>query len=276
MAATTEQLVALLGYDPNQHYAQLQAAGVPPQHIAKIQAQNNAKINAAYPPAVTSSGSVAPRAQVSANPSPPGAAPVLNVPYGADYLDPTLQLYAQMLGLASNEKTFGMGLGEDRRQFDLGLGENQRQFNMTFPETQRQFDARLGFDQGMFQTNTLMDAARALAGIYAQGPHSAAELAFLQAGMGFPGIGGSVAAMEGLIGAGTRGATGSTGVNVGGQRVSTPNTLSGSQLKGLQGNQNLAGVLGSFAKAGGNPDLFGRSYAALLPSGFQGTGGGLG
>ena len=276
MAATTEQLIALLGYDPNQHYAQLQAQGVPQFAIDAVKAQNNARINAAYPPAVTSSGTVAPRAAVSANPSPPGSAPQLNIPYGADYLNPTLQLYAQMLGLASNEKTFGLGLGEDRRQFDLGLGENQRQFNMTFPETQRQFDQRLGFDQNMFQTNTLMDAASMLANLYAQGPASAAELAFLQAGMGFPAIGGGTSPMEGLIGGATRGGTGRTGVNIGGQSVSTPNTLSGGQLRGLQGNQNLAGVLGSFAKAGGNPDLFSRSYAALLPSGFTGSGGGLG
>ena len=265
MAPTTDQIVALLGYDPNQHYAQLRAQGVPEFAIQEVMNQNNQRISAAFPPAVTPSGTVAPSAPVTANPSPPGQSPVLNVPYGADYLDPTLALYAQMLGLASNEKTFGMGLAED-----------QRQFNLQFPENQRQFNETLGFGKEQFGTNTLMDAARALANLYAAGPQSAAELAFLQANMGFPAIGGGRVPMEDLIGSATRGATGNTTFSAGGQSVGIPNTLSGAQIRGLQGNQNLAGVLGSYAKAAGNPDLFSRSYAALLPSGFTGSGGGLG
>lgn len=265
MAATTEQLIALLGYDPNAHYAQLQAQGVPQFAIDAVRAENNAKINSAYPPAVTANGTVAPTAPVSAAAPPPGQAPVLNVPYGSDYLDPTLALYAQMLGLASNEKTFGLGLAED-----------QRQFNLQFPESQRQFNQTLGLNQQQFGVNTLMDAAKYLANLYAQGPMSAAELAFYQSGLGFPAIGGSSAAAQDLIGAATRGATGNTTFSAGGQAVNIPNTLSGAQLRGLQGNPNAAGVIQSFAKAAGNPDIYQRSFNALIPSGYTGTGGGLG
>lgn len=268
MPPTTEQLIAILGYDPNAQNAALAAQGVPAWALQAPLDPNSPRVqalNAAYPPAVTPSGTAAPTAPVSANAPPPGQAPVLDVPYGSDYLDPTLQLYATMLGLASNEKTFGLGLGED-----------QRQFNLTFPENQRQFNETLGFGREQFGTNTLMDAASRLANLYAQGPASAAELAFLQAGMGFPAIGGSRVGIEDLIGAATRGATGNTTFSAGGQSVGIPNTLSGGQLRGLQGNPNLAGVLGSYAKASGNPDIYQRSYAALLPSGYTGTGGGLG
>lgn len=156
----------------------------------------------------------------------------LNVPFGADFLEPTLNAFTQLAGLQ-----------QAREQF---------------------------------QQSNLLNAARALANLRAQGPQSAAELAFLQAGMGFPAIGGSRAAIEDLVGASTRGATGRTFADFGnGQGVSIPNTLSGAQLSGLQGNPNLSGVLESFATAAGNPDIFKRSIAALVPSGFEGVGSGL-
>lgn len=280
MAPTTDQLVALFGYDPNVHYAQLRAQGVPDRVIQDVMNQNNARIAQAFPTnaVATPSGTAITPTAGTRTPTQPFVTTgtgQINVPYGSDYLNPTLQLYATMLGLASNEKTFGQGLAEDRRQFDLGFGENQRQFNLTFPETQRQFNESLGFDREALRTNTLLNAAQALAGLYAAGPQSAAELAFLQAGMGFPAIGGSQAAAEDLFGAATRGASGRSTFSAGGQSVGIPNTLSGGQMRQLQGNPNLAGVIQSYARAAGNPDIFARSQAALVPSGYRDIMGGL-
>lgn len=162
----------------------------------------------------------------------PNAAGALNIPYGADYLNPVLNAYLTLAGL------------------------NQQ--------------------QQQFQQNAAYNAAAALASLRAQGPLSAAELAFRQAGMGYPAIGGSTAAIEGLLGASTRGATGNTVTDFGnGQSVSTPNTLSGQQLQGLEANPNLAGVVQSFATAGGNPDIYKRSIQALLPASYQASGSGM-
>lgn len=183
-----------------------------------------------------------PVSQAAQTPTPtPAATPTplatsgvgeMNVPYGSDYLDPTLQLYGLLAGLQQGDK--------------------------------------------QFQQNALFNAGNSLANLYAQGPNSAAELAFLQGGMGFPAIGGSRAAVQDLIGASTRGATGTYGLDLpGGQGVSLPSTLSGQQMQGLQANPNLAGVIGSFAKAAGNPDIFRRSIEALVPSGYQSSGSGM-
>lgn len=166
-----------------------------------------------------------------------GAGGELNIPFGSEFFDPTLTALMQL----------------------FGLGEQRRQFDITQPEQQRQFDV-----------TAFQRAALALANLRAQGPQSAAELAFAQAGMGLPAIGGSAANITDLLGATTRGASGQTQFEAGGQRVNIPNTLGGQQLARLQGNPNLAGVLGSFSRAAGNPDIFARSQAALLPSGFPG------
>lgn len=167
----------------------------------------------------------------------------MNVPFGSEYLDPALNLY----GLLAQ-------LQQQKEQFEATLGQTDRHFG----------------------ANTLLSAGQALANLYAQGPQSAAELAFLQGGQGFPAIGGGRAAIESLIGSATRGATGSTSVDFpGGQGVSIPNTLGGTQMQGLQSNPNLAGVLESYAKAAGNPDLYARSIASLVPSAFRGMGSGF-
>ena len=164
-----------------------------------------------------------------------GGVPGLNIPYGAEYLSPALQLYMEMLGQIGQNQRFFPGLQEQQRQFD---------------ETARQ------------------RAALSLASLYAAGPQSAAELAFANAGQGLPAVGGNAAALAGLIGPSTRGATGSTSTSPGGQTFTIPNTLSGAQLSGLTGNPNLAGVLGSFAQASGNPDIYRRSIEALIPHGY--------
>ncbi len=184
----------------------------------------------------------------------------LNVPFGADFLSPTLGLQGILAQLQ-----------EQGRQFDIAqplqediLAEQQRQFGLTFGEQGRQFN-----------TSALFNAAQSLASLRAQGPQSAAELAFAQAGLGLPAIGGSAQNIAGLFGAATRGAGGQTTFGAGGQMIDIPNTLGGAQLSQLQGNPNLAGTLQSFAQASGNPDLLSRSLAALLPSGFQGVGSGL-
>lgn len=161
----------------------------------------------------------------------------LNVPYGSDYFAPTLDSWTR-LQLA-------------------GLQD-------------RQFGRTLGQQQGQFTTEALMNAAQALAGLYAQGPRSAAELAFANSGMGFPAIGGNAAAIEALIRSSTLGASApAANLNLGGgQAVSVPSTLGGQALARLQADPNLAGVIASFAKAAGNPDLLARSGAAALPAGF--------
>lgn len=278
MAATTEQLTALLGYDPDAYIANLRAKGVPEWVIADQQKQIQQKISAAAPTTTTTSV-IAPSGQ-TVTPTQPfvtqGQAGQVNVPYGSDYLDPTLALYATMLGLASNEKTFGLGLNEDARQFDAQLAELARQFGLTFPEEQYQFRAGLGENQRQFNVNTVMNAAGALANLYAQGPYSAAELAFRKAGMGLPAIGGDQADAAGLFTAATRGASGNSTFAAGGQRIGIPNTLSGRQMAQLQGDPNLSGVVQSLAKAAGNPDIINRSAAALVPSGYRDIAGGLG
>ena len=195
----------------------------------------------------------------------------MNIPFGADFLQPTLNLQGILAQLQEQQRQFGLTLPEEQRQFDVNaalqrqqlLGQ-QGQFGQTLAEQQRQFN-----------TQSLFNTAASLANLRAQGPQSAAELAFSQAGLGLPAIGGSAQNIEGLFGATTRGAGGGTTFEAGGQRVGIPNTLGGAQLAQLQGNPNLAGVLGSFARASGNPDLLARSVAALLPSGFQGAGSGL-
>ncbi len=182
----------------------------------------------------------------------PGAGE-LNVPFGADFLSPTLGLQGILAGLQ-----------EQGRQFDITQPEQVSQFGQTLGEQGRQFDI-----------GALFNAAMSLAGLRAQGPQSAAELAFAQAGIGLPAIGGSAQNIEGLLGATTRGATGQTQFSAGGQGINIPNTLGGQQLAQLQGNPNLAGTLQSFAQAAGNPDILQRSLSALLPSGFQGVGSGF-
>ena len=123
-----------------------------------------------------------------------------------------------------------------------------------------------------FDQTASFNAAMALANLRAQGPQSAAELALAQSGLGLDPFR-SGANTAGLLGTSTRGAGGSSRFSVGGFNFDTPNTLGGQQL--AQGSPNTLGVLGSFAKAAGNPDLIGRSIRALLPSGFQPTAGTL-
>ena len=170
----------------------------------------------------------------------------LNVPYGSDYFAPSLDSWTRLaLGRLQQETaqgTLGLGYGQ--------LGENARQFN----------------------TNALMTAAQALARLYAQGPQSAAELAFMNAGAGFPAIGGNAAAIASLIRSSTLGGSNPDAtLNFGGgQSVSIPSTLGGQALARLQADPNLAGVIASFAKAVGNPDILSRSAQALIPAGFGG------
>lgn len=122
-----------------------------------------------------------------------------------------------------------------------------------------------------FQQTARQAAAEALARLYANGPASAAELAFLNAGQGFPAIGGSASAIADLIRSSTFGASNpdATLAFGNGQSVSIPSTLGGQALARLQADPNLAGVIESFAKAAGNPDILTRSARAALPAGFS-------
>lgn len=247
MALTTEQLTAMLN-------AGTQPA--PPANLSNPDMWNKWMAGFGTPapaPAITQ----APAAPTTPPPSfiaPNGQPGQVNVPFGSAYFEPSLQSYTALAGQK-----------EQGRQFDLGQSQQQRQF-----------DATMGQNAGQFNVQTLLNAAQALASLFSQGPQSAAELAFLQAGMGFPAIGGARPAMEDLIGSATRGASGSAPLDFGnGQGVSIPNTLSGQQMQGLSANKNLAGVLGSFAKAAGNPDLFARSIAALIPSNYRPLGSGM-
>lgn len=235
----------------------------------------------------------------------------LNVPFGSDFLDPAIQALLA-----------GLQLQENARQFDTSTAEGQRQFNETmalansqFTFAQEQFGLTFGEQQRQFDQGTLATGASMLANLRAQGPASAAELAFLQGGV-FPGGQSSIVDISNLIGQSTRQAGGGLGINfgdspqqafnrlisgiaggatpdqfgnaqvasapavnqagvAGGPAITVPSTLGGAQLSNLSGNPNLAGVIQSFAQAAGNPDIFARSAAALLPSGFGGTGSGF-
>jgi len=182
-----------------------------------------------------------------------GGAPALNVGMGSDFVTSILQLLGQLSGFAIQREQTQMQVQGQREQTQM--------------QTQAQRD--------IAGVTAQQNAAFQLAGLYAAGPKSAAELAFAQAGQGLPAVGGGAAQLEQLIGASTRGGTGSTTTSPGGQSFSVPNTLSGQQLGGLAGNPNLAGIVESFSRAGGNPDVFRRSLAALLPSGFSGVGSGF-
>lgn len=154
--------------------------------------------------------------------------------------------------------TLNVGMGSDFLPPILGLlgqiygiGENRRQFDIT----------------------SAFQKAQTLAQLNAN-PRSAFELASLRQNMGLGGT-----PFEGdirqLIGATTQGASGQGSANPGTGNVTVPNTLTGGQLGALQGDPNASGIVESFAGAAGNPDILKRSIAALLPSGFQGIGGGM-
>lgn len=177
-------------------------------------------------------------------------APSLNVGYGSDFVQPLLQLLGQI----------------------YGIGENARQFDTTAAFTKAQQLASLSAN-----------------------PLSAYEAAALRAQLGLGGTS-SAADIMGLLSPSTVGASGQqTPANPAipaGQAAATPgtspeagtpmfgssipNTLSGGQMAQLEGNPTGAGVLQSFATAGGNPDILKRSLAALLPAGFQSVAAGIG
>lgn len=150
-------------------------------------------------------------------------------------------------------------------------------FGADFLDPQLQFLLGvLGLQQGgeQFGQQLQFAQAQALAGLRSQ-PGSAAELALLQSQLGMPTGLPSQFPIEQLLGASTQGAGGTATGQIGGSQISAPNTLSGQQLSQLAGNPNAQGVLSSFSRFLGNPDILARSAAAALPAGFQGVGSGL-
>ena len=128
----------------------------------------------------------------------------------------------------------------------------------------------LGQQRQQFQTTAQMAGAEALARLFAAGPQSAAELAFSQAGRGMPAFGGGAVPIEDIIRSATFGAGAAPGVlDFNGQQISVPATIGGAALERLRGNPNAAGVIQSFARPAGNPDIIQRSIASLLPAGFR-------
>lgn len=200
------------------------------------------------PPPAAGGGGLSSNATTFANAVAGPTSPDLNLGYGADFLPLALDAYLQMLGLGETKA----GRLQQNTQFFAGLGQQGEQFNQ----------------QALFQ------AAQALAQLGAN-PYSAAELAFMRKGLGFEALGANGMDIRELITSGTERATGVDAVDFGTQSLQIPRTLSGRQATQVARDPNLTGVMESFARAAGNPDLLTRSLFASLPSGFSGVGSGL-
>ena len=205
----------------------------------------------------------------------------LNVVQGTDFLAQSLEVYLGLLGIGETAAVARSGQGIQRDLGFAGIAESAADRT----ERGRQFDI----------TSALQQASQ-LAQLRAN-PLSAAESAFMRAGLGLDPFGGgaggggtaaAIAAMinggqvgGGPVGAGgtlnlgtlaaptTRGAGGTSSVNIGGNVISSPGTLSGRQLV-QTANSPAAGVIESLAAAAGNPGQRSRSIAALIPTGFPG------
>lgn len=130
--------------------------------------------------------------------------------------------------------------------------------------------AMLGLNQSgnQFASTQEMNAGQQLAGLSAQGG-SAAELAYRRANLGLPAMGGNQDIADLIVNA-TQGAK-PLANTIGDFHYTLPSTLTGRQTTDLQSSPNTQNVIGSYARAAGDPDYLTRSISALLPSGFQGT-----
>lgn len=195
-----------------------------------------------YPNGATSGGAASQQ-------SAPGT---LNIPYGADYLDPQLRFLLGVLGIDATGK----------QQSAAAAAEAERQ--------------KRALQAAEYDTTTgrLLSASQILAAMQTN-PRSAAQLAFQRSGLGLDPFGDNALDAAKLATFSTRGNTGTDGVDFGGGAVANvARALNLKQLKGLSGDPNGQGVLESFAGAAGNPDIIRRSIAALIPTGFGGVGAG--
>lgn len=179
----------------------------------------------------------------------------LNVVQGGDFLADALEAYLGILGVGATAQSGRESRGLQERLGMAGIGESAADRG----ERARQFDI----------TSSLQRAAQ-MAQLRGN-PLSAAESAFMRAGLGLDPFSGGGTALDlaSIIAPATRGAGGTSSVDIGGNTATTPNTLGGRQLAQTAGSP-AAGVIESLAAAAGNPGMRARSIAAAIPTGFPG------